>query len=63
MLEYINKAIYKHNKLIVISIEEEKQKAEYASSRLKLLKGLSIKTIRFRVAKRTPCKEGQFVTF
>ncbi len=63
VLENINKRIYKPNQLIVASIEEEPQNLEYAACKFELLNQATIKTVRFRVAKKTPTKVGQFVTF
>ena len=62
-LDYLNKAIYAPNRLIMKSIEEEEQNSEYAAGTFILSTALTSKTIRFRVAKITPSKIGQFVTF
>lgn len=63
----INTVIYEPNQLIIKSIVEEKQNANYAACKFKLGFGLTTervtKTVRFRVARVTPTKIGQFVTF
>lgn len=56
-LENMNKTIYEPNSLSVQCIQEEKQNSEYGAGVFRL----SSKTIRFRVAKITPKKIGQFV--
>lgn len=58
-LSYMNKNIYEPKQLTVESVQEEKQNSEYGAGVFKL----SSKTIRFRVAKITPTKIGQFVAF
>ncbi len=58
-LACISSSIYEPNKLIVTSIQEEQQNAAYGAGTFEL----SSKTIRFRVAKVTPTKTGQFVAF
>lgn len=58
-LSYVNKILYEPNQLIVKSIEEEKQNSKYGAGTFQL----SSKTARFRVAKKTPTKIGQFVVF
>ena len=63
VLESINEFIYKPNHLTIVSIEEEKQNLEYAAGKFELLNKVTTKTVRFRVAKQTPTKVGQFVTF
>ncbi|SLJ84676.1 MepB family protein [Psychrobacter sp. DAB_AL43B] len=63
VLEHINKIIYKPNQLMIDSIEEEKQNSEYAAGRFELSSKSAVRTVRFRVAKQTPTKVGQFVTF
>ncbi|MGR3897952.1 MepB family protein [Psychrobacter sp. 1176_08] len=62
-LEYVNELIYKANKWTIASIEEEKQNSEYAAGKFELFNKLDVKTVRFRMAKQTPRKIGQFVTF
>ncbi|MBE0406089.1 MepB family protein [Psychrobacter sp. AOP22-C1-22] len=63
VLEYINEFIYKPNQLTAASAVEEKQNSEYAAGRFELSCKSAIRTVRFRVAKQTPSKVGQFVTF
>ena len=63
VLDHINEVIYKPNQLIVASTEEEQQNIEYAAGTFELINKLGVKTVRFRVAKQTPTKVGQFVTF
>lgn len=58
-LAHLNKIIYKPNQLFVESIREEKQNAAYGAGAFRL----SSKKVRFRVAKITPTKTGQFVAF
>lgn len=62
-LEHINEVIYKPNQLIINSTVEEKQNSGYAAGRFELSCKSAIRTVRFRVAKQTPSKIGQFVTF
>ena len=62
-LNYIDKIIYIPTTLIVNAVQEEIQNSAYAAGRFKLVSGGSSKTVRFRVAKQTPTKVGQFVTF
>lgn len=63
VLEKIDKLIYKPNQLTVASMKEEPQNIEYAAGKFELLNKATTKTVRFRVAKKTPSKVGQFVTF
>ena len=63
VLEHINEIIYKPNQLIIASTQEEQQNLEYAAGTFELMNRLTVKTVRFRVAKQTPTKVGQFVTF
>lgn len=58
-LQHMNQTIYEPKQLTVESIQEEKQNAEYGAGMFRL----SSKLIRFRVAKITPTKIGQFVAF
>lgn len=58
-LAYINEKIYEPNQLTVKSAQEEKQNSDYRAGVFQL----SSKSVRFRVAKSTPTKIGQFVTF
>ncbi|AQS53615.1 hypothetical protein BW727_101248 [Jeotgalibaca dankookensis] len=59
VLEFMNQTIYEPNQLIAESIQAENQNAEYGAGTFQL----ASKTVRFRVAKRTPTKIGQFVVF
>ena len=59
VLDYLDKTYYKPNKLILEFQEEEKQNEKYGGGKFKL----SGKTIRLRVSKITPSKQGQFVSF
>lgn len=59
VLEFMGQTIYKPNQLVAKSIQAEKQNAEYGAGTFQL----ASKTVRFRVAKRTPKKIGQFVAF
>lgn len=59
VLQYINQTIYEPRQLIVKSVQEEKQNAKYGAGVFQL----ESKMIRFRVAKITPTKVGQFVAF
>lgn len=61
--DHINSRIYKPSKLRIESIIEEKQNHEYAAGRFQISNEESSRTARFRVAKITPTKTGQFVTF
>ncbi|HCT72777.1 MepB family protein [Psychrobacter aquimaris] len=63
VLERINEVIYRPNELTIASMEEEQQNLEYAAGTFELMNKLAVKTVRFRVAKQTPTKIGQFVTF
>lgn len=56
-LAYINEALYAPARLTVASIREETQNAEYGAG----LFQLGDLSVRFRVAKITPTKTGQFV--
>lgn len=58
-LTYVNQMIYEPNDLTVESIQEEKQNSAYGAGTFQL----SSRTVRFRVAKITPAKAGQFVAF
>lgn len=62
-LSYVDRTIFAPNHLIVTRVKEERQNSDYAAGRFKLSTGLDTKTVRFRVAKQTPTKIGQFVTF
>lgn len=56
---YINDVIYKPNHLTVKDIREEIQNSEYGAGVFQL----NCQSVRFRVAKITPTKIGQFVAF
>ncbi|WP_078552008.1 MepB family protein [Bacillus alkalicellulosilyticus] len=58
-LNYVNKMIYEAIGLTVESVQEENQNSKYGAGIFKI----SSKTVRFRVAKITPTKVGQFVVF
>lgn len=58
-LAYVTEIMYEPNQLTVESIEEEKQNSKYGAGTFQL----SSKSIRFRVAKISPTKIGQFVAF
>lgn len=58
-LNYVNKMIYEPCDLTVESVQEEKQNSKYGAGTFQL----SSRTVRFRVANRTPAKAGQFVAF
>ncbi|WP_431028886.1 MepB family protein [Lysinibacillus sp. LZ02] len=58
-LTYINELFYAPNKLAIKDVIEETQNAEYGAGIFQL----NCKSIRFRVAKITPTKIGQFVAF
>jgi len=62
-LKLIDNVIYKANGLILSDVNEEKQNAEYDGYTFRLSNKNSSKHIRFRVAKITPNKLGQFVSF
>ncbi|MGM1047258.1 MAG: MepB family protein [Bacillota bacterium] len=58
-LAYVNKIVYEPNHLILKSIQEENQNSDYGAGTFHL----NSKSVRFRVAKITPNKLGQFVAF
>ncbi|KAB7672045.1 MepB family protein [Bacillus sp. B1-b2] len=58
-LTYVNENVYKPNQLVIHSIREEVQNADYGAGIFQL----NSKSVRFRVAKITPNKNGQFVSF
>lgn len=58
-LAYLDENIYKPNQLNIESIQEENQNSKYGAGTFKL----ASRTVRFRVAKKTPAKNGQFVAF
>lgn len=63
VLKHINEIIYEPHQFTISSIKQEAQNAEYAAGLFTLSSQSTIKTARFRVAKQTPTKIGQFVTF
>ena len=63
VLAYLSEVLYEPNQLIVSLIEPENQNLEYAAGKFVLSTTMNSKTVRFRVAKITPTKIGQFVTF
>ncbi|MEC1749611.1 MepB family protein [Bacillus mojavensis] len=58
-LTYVNKVIYEPNHLTISAIQEETQNSDYGAGMFQL----NSKSVRFRVAKITPNKIGQFVSF
>lgn len=58
-LTYVNKIFYEPNHLFIKDIREEVQNSDYGAGVFLL----NLKSIRFRVAKITPTKIGQFVAF
>ena len=54
VLEFMNQTFYEPNQLIAESIQAENQNTEYGAGTFRL----ASKTVRFRVAKRTPTKIG-----
>lgn len=58
MLAYLNDKIYEPNNLRITATQEEKQNFKYCAGTFELFS----KKVRFRVAKETPKKVGQFVT-
>lgn len=58
-LDHVKSLVYEPNQLTVSSVEEEKQNATYGAGMFQL----TSHTVRFRVAKTTPTKLGQFVAF
>lgn len=56
-LTYVNENVYKPNDLTIKNIQEAAQNSEYGAGIFRL----NSKSIRFRVAKVTPNKKGQFV--
>ena len=59
IINFVNNNIYAPNGLILNEIIEESHNSKYSACTFKV----DAKTIRFRVAKITPTKMGQFVTF
>ncbi|MBY0074721.1 MepB family protein [Priestia aryabhattai] len=58
-LTYVNENFYKPNHFAIKAIQEEAQNSDYGAGIFQL----NSKSIRFRVAKTTPNKVGQFVSF
>lgn len=58
-LAYVDKLLYTPNNLTITAIQEEAQNREYGAGIFQL----NSKSVRFRVAKITPTKIGQFVAF
>jgi hypothetical protein len=58
-LTYVNENFYESNHLTIKTIQEEAQNSEYGAGIFQL----NSKSVRFRVAKVTPNKKGQFVAF
>ncbi|MBM7602717.1 hypothetical protein JOC75_000687 [Metabacillus crassostreae] len=58
-LTYVNKTYYEPNYFIIKNIREEEQNSDYGAGVFQL----NSKSVRFRVAKKTPTKIGQFVAF
>lgn len=59
VLVYVNKMFYEPNYLTIKDVREEAQNSDYGAGIFQL----NSKSIRFRVAKITPKKIGQFVAF
>ncbi|MEW9503156.1 MepB family protein [Jeotgalibacillus marinus] len=58
-LTHVNKIVYEPNQLTLKSIQEEKQNSNYGAGTFQL----ASRSVRFRVAKKTSNKVGQFVAF
>lgn len=58
-LNYINENLYQPNRLFISDVKEEVQNSDYGAGVFQL----NEKSVRFRVAKITPNKAGQFVVF
>jgi len=58
-LTYVNELLYEPNHLTIKNIREETQNSDYGAGIFQL----NSKSVRFRVAKITPTKVGQFVSF
>ncbi|MBU3105808.1 MepB family protein [Clostridium gasigenes] len=58
-VNYANRILYKPNNLFINNLKEENQNSDYGAGVFQL----NSKSIRFRVAKITPNKIGQFVAF
>lgn len=57
-LTYVNENFYEPNHLIIKAIQEEPQNSDYSAGIFQL----NSKSVRFRVARTTPNKIGQFDT-
>jgi len=57
-LTYVNENFYEPNHLVIKAIREEAQNSDYDAGIFQL----NSKSVRFRVAKTTPNKVGQFVS-
>ncbi|MGX1377083.1 hypothetical protein RKD56_004201 [Priestia megaterium] len=58
-LTYVNENFYEPNHFVIKAIREEAQNSDYGAGTFQL----NSKSVRFRVAKTTPNKVGQFVSF
>lgn len=58
-LTYVNENFYEPNNFTIEAIEEEAHNSDYGAGIFQL----NSKSVRFRVAKKTPTKIGQFVAF
>ncbi|KNH20523.1 MepB family protein [Priestia megaterium] len=58
-LTYVNENFYEPNHFVIKAIREEAQNSDYGAGIFQL----NSKSVRFRVAKTTPNKVGQFVSF
>lgn len=58
-LTYVNELLYEPNYLTIKNIQEETQNSDYGAGTFEL----NSRSVRFRVAKITPTKIGQFVSF
>lgn len=56
-LSYVKEILYEPNQLTIASVREEPQNSDYGAGVFQL----NSKSVRFRVAKITPTKTGQFV--
>ncbi|WP_042221808.1 MepB family protein [Oceanobacillus manasiensis] len=58
-LTYVNEKVYEPNHFVIEAIQEEGQNSDYGAGVFQM----NSKSVRFRVAKITPNKIGQFVSF
>lgn len=58
-LNYVNENLYQPNRFLISDVKEEVQNSDYGAGVFQL----NEKSVRFRVAKITPNKAGQFVVF